>query len=393
MRVAVVTQYFPISFQPWAGHSAYQTLRHLAQQCDLKVFYPHAVDAAGLRPASRRQRLPVDSNYRPQGVDVEYVPYPVVPVLSRPFNGWMAAKKLFPHVTRYAPDVILNYVVYPDGLAATTIAQKLEVPVVLTAIGSDLNRMSDPICARLTRSTLRRADITITVSRDLLKTALRLGSAPDRSHAILNGCDTTVFRIRDMADARNQIGMSHDVEAVVFVGRFDVRKGLIELIRAAADLRMRRPGLNVYLIGDGPDKPALLKEIQTHQASEWIHLIPPCTSALVALWMSAANLVTLPSYKEGCPNVVIEALAAGRPVVATKVGGIPELMNESSGRLVAPQNVQELELALDQTLSTRWNPDEISRRHNRSWKAVASEVYDCLLQAIQTRAANKLRAP
>ena len=88
---------------------------------------------------------------------MEYVPYPVVPVLSRPFNGWMAASKLFPHVMRYAPDVILNYVVYPDGLAATTIAQKLKVPVVLTAIGSDLNRMSDPICARLTRSTLRRA--------------------------------------------------------------------------------------------------------------------------------------------------------------------------------------------------------------------------------------------
>jgi len=82
---------------------------------------------------------------------------------------------------------------------------------------------------------------------------------------------------------------------------------------------------------------------------------------------------------------VLEALAAGRPVVATEVGGIPELIDESSGRLVAPQNVQELELALDQTLSARWNPDEISRRHNRSWQTVASEVYDCLSQAIQSR--------
>jgi teichuronic acid biosynthesis glycosyltransferase TuaC len=82
----------------------------------------------------------------------------------------------------------------------------------------------------------------------------------------------------------------------------------------------------------------------------------------------------LPSYMEGCPNAVLEALACGRPVVATSVGGIPEIMNETCGCLVPPQNPQALAHGLNSVLDRTWNPAEISAVHGRSWNTVADEL-------------------
>jgi glycosyltransferase involved in cell wall biosynthesis len=101
--------------------------------------------------------------------------------------------------------------------------------------------------------------------------------------------------------------------------------------------------------------------------------------------MAAADLVTLPSYNEGCPNVVIEALAAGRPVVATNVGGIPEIMDDTCGRMVPPRNVPALARALDEVLSQTWDAATISSKHGRSWPDVATELQIVLEEAIASR--------
>jgi glycosyltransferase involved in cell wall biosynthesis len=90
--------------------------------------------------------------------------------------------------------------------------------------------------------------------------------------------------------------------------------------------------------------------------------------------MRAADVFCLPSYSEGCPNVVVEALACGRPVVATKVGGIPELVNETCGMLIPPRNAGELAKALDRALSKPWDSEEIARTFTRSWETVAAET-------------------
>ena len=382
MKVAIVTQYFPTSQQVWAGHSAYQTVRVLARMCDLHVFYPEAIYPPGLAPASGR-RAPLDRNWQPEGVPVSYIPYPTLPVVGRPLNGFSMTRRLFPHVRRYAPDVILNYVIYPDGLAATNIARKLNVPSVLTAIGSDLNRIPGRLVRSLTQRALGQATVVTTVSHDLARTAVALGSDSARTRAILNGCDTSVFHPGEpdsaaRAAARLRLGVSPETEAIVYVGRLDVRKGLLELVEATAAVRSARPNAHCYIVGDGPDRPAIRESIARHQADSAVTLIPSCPTADVARWMSASNLVTLPSYKEGCPNVVLEALAAGRPVVATNVGGIPELMDDSCGRLVPAKDAAALRVALDQTLSQSWDPTEISRRHSRCWADVAQELHAIL---------------
>jgi glycosyltransferase involved in cell wall biosynthesis len=212
-----------------------------------------------------------------------------------------------------------------------------------------------------------------------------MGAAEAKTRAIVNGCDTSVFYVRDRGEARQKLSMDSDVEAVVYVGRMDMRKGLRELVQAAVALRARRPRLYVYLVGEGPDKPALAAAIEQDGAGEYIHLLPGCSFDDVALWMAACDLFTLPSYNEGCPNAVLEALACGRPVVATTVGGIPEIMGEACGALVPPRDPVALEQALERVLDSSWDAAAISSSRNRSWGAGAAELMEIFESVIEAR--------
>jgi teichuronic acid biosynthesis glycosyltransferase TuaC len=384
LKIAVITDYFPISTHPWNGHSAYQTLRMLARKCDVHVFFPQAVYPLNLKP-SHGKVGDIDRSWNPPDVKATYIPYSAIPVLSRPFNGYASARRLLPYVRAFDPDIVLNYSVYPHGLAAVRIARKLGIPAVLTAIGSDLNRMSDPICARLTQMTLRRADFVTTVSHHLSTTARRLGAPSGSTRAKLNGCDTGIFYPQDRSHARAELRLGQNDEIVVYVGRLDVRKGLQELVEAAAMLHATRPKLKCYMVGDGPDKAALQQAIQTNGAGSYILIEPACLTAQVASWMAASNLVTLPSYAEGCPNVVIEALSAGRPVVASRVGGIPELMNETCGRLIPAHDAVALSRGLDEVLSQPWDAEAIAARNSRSWADVAEDLRGIFTELVGPR--------
>jgi glycosyltransferase involved in cell wall biosynthesis len=387
MKIAAVTCYFPSSAEPWQGRSAYQTLRVLARETDLRVFYPNAVYPHLFKPRSRSyDRL--DPSYSPPDVRASYFDYPALPVFSRPFNGWMAARALLPEVRRFAPDLIFGCFLYPDGYAALKIGQALRVPVVAMSIGSDINRIGDPISLRHTRTVLREADFLVTVSGDLRLKAIAMGAAAAKTRAIVNGCDLAVFHPADRLEARRKLGIDPAAEAVVYIGRMDVKKGLRELVEAAATLHSARPSLHVYMVGEGPDRPLIEGDLQARNAAGYIHLLSGCAFDEVAVWMAAADLVTLPSYMEGCPNVILEALASGRPVVATNVGGIPEILSEQCGRLMPPRDAGALAQSLAATLDKNWEAQAISARGSRSWETVAAE----LLEVFQSLAPARSRS-
>ena len=373
LKIAVVTRYFPSSAEPWQGRSAYQTLRLLATQADVQVFYPNAVYPKWFTPRSRIYSKLDASSTAPE-VKAVFYNYPALPLISRPFNGWLAARAVLPHVRAFAPDLIFSFFLYPDGYAALKVGQALGVPVAAMSIGSDINRIGDSISAHHTRTVLREADFLLTVSDDLRKKAVNMGAKPDKSRAVINGCDLAVFHPRDRRQARAMLGIGVDTEAVVYVGRMDVKKGLRELVEAAVSLRGEREKLQVYLVGEGPDRPLIENAIAAGNTHGYIHLRPSCSFDDVAIWMAAADVVTLPSYMEGCPNVVLESLACGRPVVATEVGGIPEIMSNECGRLVPPRNAGALAEALGIVLDYRWDAKAISASRGRSWDAVAAEL-------------------
>jgi len=387
MKIAVVTRYFPSSAEPWQGRSAYQTLRVLAREADVRVFFPNAAYTSWLKPRSRSYDK-LDPSYGPPDVQVSYHDYPALPLVSRPMNGWMAARVLLPHVRSFAPDLIFSCFLYPDAYAALSIGKALEVPVVAMSIGSDINRIGDPISAMHTRTVLRESDFVVTVSGDLRAKAVSMGASPQKTRAIINGCDLSVFHVLNRLEARQKLHVDPAAEAVVYIGRMDVKKGLRELVEAAASLHDERPNLHVYLVGEGPDRTIIESDIQARNAAGYIHALQSCAPDDVAVWMAAADLVTLPSYMEGCPNVVLEALACGRPVVATNVGGIPEILSDDSGLLVPPRDPVALAQALASVLDKSWDAAAISTRGSRSWNAVAAElleIFESLVPARSTR--------
>jgi glycosyltransferase involved in cell wall biosynthesis len=388
MKIAYISNYFPSSAEPSQGRSAYQTLRVLARDSELRVFYPHSSYPSLLKPRSRSfGRL--DASYSPPDVKASYFDYPAIPLISRPFNGWMAARALLPAVRAFAPDVIFSCFLYPDGYAAIKIGKALGVPVVVMSIGSDINRIGDSISAMMTRTVLRKADFVVTVSGDLCQKAVAMGASPEKVRAIVNGCDLTVFHARDRLEARRKLGIDPAAEAVIYIGRMDVKKGLRELVEAAASLHSERPNLHAYLIGEGPDRHLIQSAIQASNAAGYIHAMHGCAFDDVAVWMAAADLVTLPSYMEGCPNVVLEALASGRPVVATSVGGIPEILSDACGGLVPPRDAYALAQALASVLDKTWDADAISAHGSRSWETVAAELNEIFVSLVSARPAKE----
>lgn len=373
LRIAVVTHYFPSKAEPWQGRSAYQTLRLIAQKADVQVFYPNASYPSFLKSRNRNFGK-LEGSLGPPDVETSYYDYPAAPVISRPFNGATAARVLLPHVRAFQPNLIFGCVLYPHGYAALKLARTLSVPVVAMSIGSDINRIGDPMSAMHTRTVLRHSDLIITVCGDLRDKAIAMGTAPERARSVLNGCDLSTFHVQDRLQARLKLGIEPHGESVVYTGRMDLKKGLHELVEASIALHAERPNLHVYLVGEGPDRAAILSAIEAGGAAAYIHMYPSCTFDDVALWMAAADVTTLPSYMEGCPNAVLEALACGRPVVATNVGGIPEIMNESCGSLVPARDAASLARALDSVLSKTWDAAFISAQCSRSWSTVADEM-------------------
>ena len=371
----MVTAHFPSSGQPTHGRSAYQTLRVLSCKSDVQVFYPHATYPSWLKPQSRSYDA-LDSSYTVPDVKVGYYDYPALPMVSRPFNGWMAARVLLPHIRSFAPDLIFSYFLYPDGYAALKIGKALSIPVVVMGVGSDVHNIGDRFSAMHTRALLREADYLTAVSYDLSKRMVAMGAQPERIRAIVSGCDLSIFHVRDRLEARRKLGIDPSAEAVTYIGRMDLKKGILELIVAAASLRAERAKLHVYLVGEGPDRPVIESAIRTNNANSYIHTVPECNFDDVAVWMAAADLVTLPSYMEGSPNVVLEALASGRPVVATNVGGIPEILSEQCGCLVPPHDAGALAQALASVLNTSWDAKAISAQWSRSWDEVATELLE-----------------
>lgn len=380
MRILIVTSQFPIAGEPNRGRPIHQTVRELSKLADVRVLSPVASYPRWAKPRSYLFRA-ADAAHTVPGCDVRYIDYPALPMISRPFNGWLCARTLHAPLREFAPDVVLSYWLYPDAFGAMLAARRAGLPLVVGARGSDL-RVRDAISKRLTRPVLHAAQRILVVSEDLGRVAARDYDAdPARVRAIPNGCDATIFHPQSRADARAALGIDPDAELVVYVGRLVPEKGLRELLDAMATLAPQRPKLQLALVGDGPMRAELDARIAADPALR-VRLPGAQGPHEVARWMAASDLVTLPSYSEGHPNVLVEALACGRPVVATPVGGIPEVVDADCGLLVPARDPAALAGGLRDALDRPWDETALSRRFSRGWDAVATDTLRACEEAL-----------
>lgn len=385
IHIALITNFFPNSEQPYRGMSTYRLVQSLSAFADVDVVCPLPHYPKWLTPKSFDHRQ-IDLEHRLPEVNVKYVEFPAIPVVTRALNGKICAARLLNHIRSLDPDLILNYWLYPQGYAAVAIGETLGIPSIVGSIGTDLNGLSDCVTRFYTRLTLRRATLVVTKSRSLCREAIRLGAKPSKTHAVLNGCDTGVFHISDREQARKELGISAPDQLILFVGRLSLTKGLLELVESLAILRERHRAVQLVLVGEGPNQDIIVERALKLGVAEHVLFVPPQSPQCVSRWLAAATLLTLPSYSEGFPNVVLEAVSCGRPVVATRVGGIPEIVDDRCGILVPPRDVTGLSQALEVALNRDWNEQMIANCFKRSWDDMARELYGVCLSALSPTA-------
>lgn len=374
-RIAVVTPILPVPQDMTRGRFIYETTRALSRMAEVKVFLTQAQYPRlnWLQPSGHKSLI-VDHAHSLPGIDIESVTYPALPLISRISNGFMSGLRLSNKIKQFSPDIVIGYWVYPEGAGAEFVARQLDVPVVLGALGTDINERHG-INAWLTQRTLQAADRIVFVSQAMTRHAMaRYGVAPARCATVVNGINTAVFHPQDQATCRQALDIPDSAPLIVYVGRLIEAKGLRELVTSVAKLRESHPDVRTVIIGEGDFRSTLETLVQQLGLQDHVALVGGQLPAQVAEYINAADVLTLPSWTEGYPNVLVEALACGCPVVATDVGGIPEIVTRDNGVLVAPRDVDSLTEGFRQALNTPWDRHEIARRMQRTWDDVARET-------------------
>jgi glycosyltransferase involved in cell wall biosynthesis len=209
------------------------------------------------------------------------------------------------------------------------------------------------------RAAAARAGCLVVVSRALMQRAAELGFDVSKSQVIYNGVDSQKFSPRSRAECRKTLGLPPTSKLVVFVGNLKVSKGCVDLLAAAPAVLQAHPDTKFCFVGSGPAERELRKLARRLSVAGNLILAGRQAHDRVVDWMGASDVVTLPSHAEGVPNVLLEAMACGRPVVATAVGGIPEIVGPISGRLVPPREPVALANALAATLCASWSESRI----------------------------------
>jgi len=386
LRVLAITKIFPNAVEPLAAPFNRQQFGALARHCDLTVLatVPWFPGAGLLRRWSSAGALArVPARERIDGLDVRHPRTLFVPRLAHATWGPLYAASIAPLLARLRGrvDVVLGSWAYPDGFAAVLAARVLGVPCVVKLHGSDINLIArQPGPRRMLAWALPRATRVVAVSRALADEVVALGVPRERVAIVMNGIDGALFHPRDREAARTELGLPAGPLAL-YVGNLKPEKGVIDLAQAWAEVHRARPEATLVVVGGGPLRASLERLVAPHGAS--VRVVGPQPLATIPTWMAAADVLVLPSHVEGTPNVVLEALASGRRVVATAVGGVPDLItSDVLGALVPPGAPASLAAGIVRSLATPYTPAEVAALGARGgWDASAGALHDVLVGA------------
>ena len=379
MRVLAITKIFPNAAEPLSAPFNRQQFSALAGLCDLTVlatipWFP----GAGLvsRWSSAGKLATVPSRETIAGIEVRHPRTLFIPRLAHAAWGPLYAASIAPQLTAYRNrvDVVLGSWAYPDGFAAVIAARLLGVPCVVKLHGSDVNVIAKlPGPRALTRWALPRAARVVAVSRALADEVVELGVARENVRVVMNGVDADLLQPRDRAAARKELGLP-DGPLALYVGNLKEEKGILDLV--AAWPKVGVPGATLVVVGGGPLKDRVV--------CDRLMAVGPKPLPEIPTGMAAADVLVLPSHVEGTPNVVLEALASGRRVVGSAVGGVPDLLTRPElGALVPPHDPDALAAALATALRTPYDPAETARLGARGgWAASAAALHAVLAEAV-----------
>lgn len=278
------------------------------------------------------------------GIEVLHPRYLVAPKIGMnvaPFLLALGARRTVADVIAggFEFDVIDAHYYYPDGVAAAILARWFGKPLAITARGTDLNLIPNHWWPRkLIQWAARHADASIGVS-SALTDVLRGWRVDERKlHVMRNGVDLERFRPLPQAQARAALGIDGD-PVLLSVGNLFELKGHHVAIAALAVMSATHPHARLVIVGDGPERGRLRLYATRLGVADRVTFAGARPNAELLHWYSAADVLLLASSREGWPNVLLEAMACGTPVVASVIGGIPEIVrSDVGGRLVAERS-------------------------------------------------------
>ncbi len=376
MKILLFSSLYPSSVRPIHGIFVETRLRELLKtgQVQAKVvapvpWFPSQAKRFGAYAKFAATPRAEERN----GVEVYHPRYFLLPKVGMGMAPYAMALGALTTIRRlqrqgFDFDLIDAHYYYPDGVAASLLAKWLGKPFVVTARGSDLNLISQyPFPRKLILQAADQAAASIGVCQALMTKLAELGGSPSKLNVLRNGVDLERFVPEDRREARKHLGLATEGRYLLMVGNLVELKGQHIAIEALAQL----PGVTLLIAGAGPEQSALKALAQRLGVADRVHWAGLVPQADLKWWYSAADALALCSSREGWPNVLLEAMACGTPVLSTNVSGTPDMVNTPAAGVL-------LERRDAQTLADAWlhlhahlPPREATRAHAEtfSWDA------------------------
>jgi glycosyltransferase involved in cell wall biosynthesis len=404
--VGVLTTGFPRFDGDLAGNFVLFCCRALkARGLDVRVLAPHT---AGTPSEELVEGIPLRRFRYLFPASLERVAYERGTPANLEWN-WLAwlglpffALSFWLHACRLARRCdILHAHWIPSGLVALAASPLGRKPVVVSVWGSDLALARLPLGGRLTMALLRRAAAVIAISEAMRGELVALG-LPDHKVRVIPTAVAALPRPKGARDEiRRELGLPADRPLVLYLGRLSTVKGPAHFVDAARLVLQERPDSGFVVVGDGHLRPELEDAVRAMGRADRFSFAGHVRHEEVGRWLSAADLFVLPSLSEGVPHALLEALAFGLPVVASAVGGVPEIVQDGvNGYLVPPGDSPAIARRILDLLGSperRRAFGEAGRRlveeRQLTWDRFAAELADVYAGALESRPASHASAP
>lgn len=396
IRLLVFTSLYPNAVQVRHGVFVEERLRHLIDAGGVTAtvvapvpWFPFTHPRFGRYAAFAR----VPQEETRHGIRILHPRYPVIPKLGMHLAPTLLERAAWPTVRRLcadpaAFDLIDAHYLYPDGVAAVGMAQRLGKPAVLTARGSDVTTIPHDHFARhhLLRAAKRAARV-VTVSDALHQRLVALGADPAKLVTLRNGVDLDRFRPLECSALRARLGVQGTVWLTV--GHLIELKGVHVALEALA----REPDATLLVVGEGPEEGALRALAGRLAVAERVRFVGTVPHDALRDYYNAADALLHPSSHEGMPNVVLEALACGTPVVAAPFDGVDELLGAPEAGAIASERSGEAIAAAWQHLRQRAVPRATTRAFAErfGWAPVVTAQCALYAQVLDARASRETR--
>ncbi len=392
-RLLSISTLYPAPTRPGFGRFVARQMEALAARgdWDVTVINPIGLPPAPFGTMGRYKPLaaipPIETGGQ---VTVHHPRFLLIPGLSGRFNPWAITRAVLPLARRLhaeAPfDLVDAQFFYPDGPAAAAVAAALGLPHALKARGSDIHLWGErPRALTQMRSAARSAAAVLAVSGALARDMAALGLEPPGGITVhYTGLDHARFQQLPRGEARARL--AHIMPALalrpgdrlaVCVGALIAIKGQALAIEALTSLP---DDIQLALAGTGADEAALRAKAAAHGVASRVHFLGAVSHDALPVLLAAADVMVLPSEREGLANAWIEALACGAPLVIPPVGGAPEVVESPAAGRLAERTPAAIAAAIADLLAAPpAQADTAASAARFSWDANAAalaEIYE-----------------